>query len=178
MGTTEKNFRKSVKRLSSAFALGINAPNLRRMQEPHRSSTLPPKAGSSSHSRGPSPSGHKLSTSLQIPGSQQLLSPTDISPASAPAEISVNRRKPHSGPPSPSSAKYPSDVGLTPAQDGSSIRRKWLPRSRNTSEDRKNLHMPSAWIITREGYEEYDLTHLKNSEKVPPVVAASVCFYL
>jgi hypothetical protein len=167
MTATEKDLRNSVRRLSSMFTLGRdrnNEPHLQRMLESQRSSTLsPPAASSSPRSRSPSPGKHKPSKSFQILSSQQFLSPPELSPALEPAETYV---KSNSVPPSPSLAKYPLDAGLTTTPDSSSIRRKWLPRSRNASDELKNLHRPSAWIITREGSEGYDLSHLKNFEKV------------
>ncbi|KAI9860906.1 MAG: hypothetical protein M1813_005585 [Trichoglossum hirsutum] len=168
MTATEKDLRNSVRRLSSMFTLGRdrnNEPHLQRMLESQRSSTLsPPAASSSPRSRSPSPGKHKPSKSFQILSSQQFLSPPELSPALEPAETYV---KSNSVPPSPSLAKYPLDAGLTTTPDSSSIRRKWLPRSRNASDELKNLHRPLAWIITREGSEGYDLSHLKNFEKVP-----------
>src|SRR5262249_9676404 len=59
------------------------------------------------------------------------------------------------------------------------VRRKWLPRSRDASDELKNLHRPSAWLITTDGHEGYDLSHLRNFEKVASTTAKACasCFF-
>ncbi|KAH0547837.1 hypothetical protein FGG08_000094 [Glutinoglossum americanum] len=132
------------------------------MLDPQKSSL---SASSSPRGGSPSSNRHKLSKSVQIPDAQQFLSPPDHPPASEPTEISVNRGRPSSRPPAPSFAKSPVDAGAA-TTDVPPTRRKWLPRSRNASEDLKNVHRSSAWLITREGYVDYDLSNLKSSGKV------------
>ncbi|KAI9783374.1 MAG: hypothetical protein M1839_003909 [Geoglossum umbratile] len=157
------DFKKAIRRISTIFTLGRstnNDLNPPRMADPNRASRLSLAAVSaSSRSRSSSPGGRKLGRSIQMP---YRSSPDPL--ALEPTEF--NREKRNSRPPSPSLAPSPLNTGFAATLDSLPTRRKWLPRSRNASEERKPPHRSSAWLVTGEGHQDYDLSHLRDSARV------------
>jgi hypothetical protein len=164
MAPTEMlDFKKALRRISTMFALGgstNNDFNSPRMADPNRASRLSLAAVSaSSRSRSSSPGGRKLSRSIQMPY-RSAPDPLALEPTEP------NREKRNSRPPSPPLAPSPLNTGFAATLDSLPTRRKWLPRSRNASEERKTPHRSSAWLITGEGHQDYDLSRLRDSARV------------
>ncbi|KAI9766994.1 MAG: hypothetical protein M1840_005953 [Geoglossum simile] len=161
MAPTEIGFKKSIRRISTMFNTDRstnNDPSPHSMADPNRTSTLSPTAVSTPpRSRSSSPGGHNFSRPIQMPHRP----PPDLE-ANEP-----NHERQHSRPHSPSPAPLTLDTGPVATPDVPSTRRRWLPRSRNASEERKAPPLSAAWYITPEGHQDYDLSPLRNSVRVP-----------